>query len=287
MKLSHGFSGALRTFVYFMASGTHYMLEDVDYLRLYGEEPSAIEMIFAIFANVIELSETGKVLNFTEAQERATDYLQAYCDSSYEVSPPFEVWETTLYPMPRQSRSVQMSLEEWKLALEKAILVKLAEIDANRILKILDVGVFPWHALIELSAFYMGDDSDDASEDDVASWPSYNFSHQQEAQWPAVEHLCEAMGIAYSEADETPGSPATVAAMYFQAAADVMQRPAIAEALNMKQLADDFRITVLDPDDSDHDYMPGYPRLANEGVSRIRVHLWAIAPIDQGLLANA
>lgn len=43
MKLSNGFSGALRTFAYFMSSGTHYMLEGVDYLQLYGTEPSAID----------------------------------------------------------------------------------------------------------------------------------------------------------------------------------------------------------------------------------------------------
>ena len=45
------------------------------------------------------------------------------------------------------------------------------------------------------------------------------------------------------------------AAIYFQASADVMKRPAIAEALNSKRLDDDFRITVLDPDDPDTDYM--------------------------------
>ncbi|MDF1745983.1 MAG: hypothetical protein P1V19_19950 [Gimesia sp.] len=100
MKLSNAFSGALRTFSYFMASGTHYMLEDVDYLDLYGEEPSAIEMVFAIFANVLELDENGEVLNFTYAQKRATDYLKSYCDPGYEVSPPYEEWETALYSMP-------------------------------------------------------------------------------------------------------------------------------------------------------------------------------------------
>ncbi len=45
MKVSNDFSGALRSFAYFMASGTHYMLEDVEYLELYGEDPSAIEMV--------------------------------------------------------------------------------------------------------------------------------------------------------------------------------------------------------------------------------------------------
>ncbi|MEM7017303.1 MAG: hypothetical protein AAF512_08180 [Pseudomonadota bacterium] len=100
MKLSHDFSGALRTFAYFMASGTHYMLEDVDYLALYGEEPGAIEMAFAIFANVLELDEQGQVLNFTHAQKRAADYLKCYCIPDYKVVPPYEEWETSLYNPP-------------------------------------------------------------------------------------------------------------------------------------------------------------------------------------------
>lgn len=100
-KLSNEFSGALRTFAYFMASGTHYMLKGVDYLSLYGEEPSAIEQAFAIFANVIELDTDGRVLNFEYAQQRATDYVRSYCDPSYSVSPPFEDWELRLHPMPK------------------------------------------------------------------------------------------------------------------------------------------------------------------------------------------
>lgn len=100
MKLSNDFSGALRTFAYFMASGTHYMLKNVDYLDLYGSEPGAIEQVFAIFANVIELDEDGNVLNFTHAQKRATDYLNSYCDPSFQVSPPFEDWEMELHGPP-------------------------------------------------------------------------------------------------------------------------------------------------------------------------------------------
>jgi hypothetical protein len=100
MKVSNDFSGALRTFAYFMASGTHYMLEDVKYLELYGEDPNAIELAFAIFSNVLEMDNEGKVLNFTYAQRRATDYIKLYCDLSFEVSPPFEAWEQELYGPP-------------------------------------------------------------------------------------------------------------------------------------------------------------------------------------------
>ena len=73
------------------------MLEGVDYLSLYGEEPSAMKQVFAIFANVIELDEEGKVVNYEYAQKRATDYLRAYCDPNFIVTPAYEDWEITLY----------------------------------------------------------------------------------------------------------------------------------------------------------------------------------------------
>ncbi|HEY1789105.1 MAG TPA: hypothetical protein VGJ73_13165 [Verrucomicrobiae bacterium] len=100
MKLSNSFSGALRTFAYFMSSGTHYMLEGVNYLHLYGKEPSAIEQVFAIFANVLELDEKGQVLNAQHAQKRATDYLRSYCDRNFKVDPPYEDWELALHGPP-------------------------------------------------------------------------------------------------------------------------------------------------------------------------------------------
>ena len=100
MRLSTSVSGALRTFAYFMASGTQYTLEGVDYLPLYGTEPSAIEKVFAIYANVLELDAQGRVLNAKYAEKRATDFLRAYCDPSFVVTPPYEDWETMLHDPP-------------------------------------------------------------------------------------------------------------------------------------------------------------------------------------------
>lgn len=97
MRLSNSFSGALRTFAYFMASGSQNTLKGIEYFSLYGEQPSAIERVFAIFANVIELDENGEVLNAKYAEKRATDYLRVYCDPSFEVRPPYEDWEIELH----------------------------------------------------------------------------------------------------------------------------------------------------------------------------------------------
>ncbi|SFO21641.1 hypothetical protein SAMN05428949_4504 [Chitinophaga sp. YR627] len=99
-QLSTSFSGALRTFAYFMASGTHDALKGVDYLPLYGNEPSAIEMAFAIYANVIKLDENGHVLNAKYAERRAAEYLKEYCIPGYKAYPEFEEWETALHAPP-------------------------------------------------------------------------------------------------------------------------------------------------------------------------------------------
>ncbi len=76
------------------------MLEGIDYLDLYGNEPSAIEQVYAIYVNVLELDENGQLLNAKYAEKRATDYLRSYCDPTYEISPPYEGWEVALYEPP-------------------------------------------------------------------------------------------------------------------------------------------------------------------------------------------
>jgi len=97
MKLDNSLSGAIRTFSYFLASGTHEFMKGIEYVSLYGKEPSAIEMVYAIFINVIEIDENGILLNEKYAERRALQYLKDYCDPSYNADPPFEDWEITLY----------------------------------------------------------------------------------------------------------------------------------------------------------------------------------------------
>jgi hypothetical protein len=101
MKVPNGVSGSLRTFAYFMTSGSHYMLKGYDYLSLYGNDPSAIEQAYAIFINVLEYDSAGKVTNAVLAQRRATDYIKSYIDPKYKVVPPFEDWEIALHDPPK------------------------------------------------------------------------------------------------------------------------------------------------------------------------------------------
>jgi hypothetical protein len=102
-RLSSQFSGALRTFAFWIANGSvgNPLLEGVDYTCIF-EEPSALEQAFAIFANVIELDEDGNVLNAKWAERRAAQYIRQYVTGEV-AEPPLEVWEAELHePPPRQ-----------------------------------------------------------------------------------------------------------------------------------------------------------------------------------------
>ena len=102
--MSRGLSGAFRTFSFWMANGTVGMpiLEGVDYRKVLIAEPSLMEQAYAIFANVIEVDETGNPLNAKFAEHRAAQYIRSFCQPGYEVTPAFENWEVALHaPPPR------------------------------------------------------------------------------------------------------------------------------------------------------------------------------------------
>ncbi|WP_411342529.1 hypothetical protein ACE3MZ_12675 [Paenibacillus sp. WLX1005] len=97
-KISHSFSGALRTFSFWIANGTVGLplLNGMDYSCIF-EEPSALEQVYAIFANVIEMDENGVVCNAKHAEMRAAQFIRSYIDEQYKVEPEFENWEVALY----------------------------------------------------------------------------------------------------------------------------------------------------------------------------------------------
>lgn len=99
MKLSHSFSAALRQFSYWIANGTvgYPLLEGMDYISVFIEEPSLLEQTYAVFANNIEMDENGTVLNAKYAEKRAAQYIRSYCDADYNVKPEFEAWEVELF----------------------------------------------------------------------------------------------------------------------------------------------------------------------------------------------
>jgi len=95
--VSHSVSGALRTFSFWIANRTvaQPLLDGVDYSCIF-DEPSALEQTYAIFINVLEFDETGKVLNAKHAERRAAQYILSYVTGA-GVQPPFEDWEVALH----------------------------------------------------------------------------------------------------------------------------------------------------------------------------------------------
>lgn len=108
MKLSRYVCGAVRQFSLLFAKGTigYPLLEWIDYTgEVLKEESSFAEQTFAVFMNNIETDTDGSVLNYKYCEKRAAQYVRKYFDSSYMVEPPFELWETELQPVSRDSYS--------------------------------------------------------------------------------------------------------------------------------------------------------------------------------------
>lgn len=97
-KLSNDIRGVLRTFAFWLANGTvgHPLLDGVDYTCIFNE-PSELEQTMAIFANVIEFDEQGRVLNAKHAEQRAAQFIRSYVDVRYKVQPAFEGWVVELH----------------------------------------------------------------------------------------------------------------------------------------------------------------------------------------------
>jgi hypothetical protein len=103
-RLTHSFSGALRTFSHCVANGTlgQPVLDGTDYSFVPSDEPSALERIYATFANVIEMDDVGNVLNAKYAERRAKQWLRSYIEPAYNVVPIRRPGSTPVQPPPRE-----------------------------------------------------------------------------------------------------------------------------------------------------------------------------------------
>ena len=88
-QLSNGASGAIRRFAGWVARGSvGYPLfeagrpagrpQDEDYRDVLVQEPSAMETLFAVFANDLLLGDAGEPVNEKYAERRAAAYLHQY-----------------------------------------------------------------------------------------------------------------------------------------------------------------------------------------------------------------
>ena len=97
--LSPEVRAACRFFAFVLGNGTLAgdVLGEIDYRRHLVEFGSELEMVLAIFLNVLEVDADGRVVNEAAAQRRAAQWIRQYNDPGYEVTPPWEDWETELH----------------------------------------------------------------------------------------------------------------------------------------------------------------------------------------------
>jgi hypothetical protein len=58
---------------------------------------SLLEMLFAIFGNVLRIDDQQHVTNQAYATRRAAQYLRHELDPLFDITPPFAAWETELF----------------------------------------------------------------------------------------------------------------------------------------------------------------------------------------------
>ncbi len=73
----------------------HPILDGIDYSVIF-EEPSALQIAYAVFCNNLDVDSLGHVTNAKYAERRAAEWIRSYCQPGYVVDPPFEEGECDL-----------------------------------------------------------------------------------------------------------------------------------------------------------------------------------------------
>jgi len=126
-----------------------------------------------------------------------------------------------------------------------AVLVAIAAKSTPAPVRILDIGVFPWHESIELSLLCNGDDAngDDADEGNIADWPLYNCACLQASEWGAAEPICSTLKQEWEKTRNI--------LPILQIVARVMKTVGVQQAIQPLPRTPTFRIQILNPDDPD------------------------------------
>ncbi len=97
-QLPEDVRASYRFFEFFLANGTLCLdlLDGIDYRAELMDYGSALERVMAIFSNVLDVDDEGRVTNAGDTERRAAQYIRQLCDPAYTVLPPFQDWELDL-----------------------------------------------------------------------------------------------------------------------------------------------------------------------------------------------
>lgn len=128
-----------------------------------------------------------------------------------------------------------------KPQIEAALSAKLSEMVPDfqgRVVRRLDVGVFPWHGTLELSVLL----ADDICEErDIASWPNYAVSGLAEGDWPEAVEYCREMQRQWQANTRLTTS-------FLELVSEALWSQDVRASIDGFNKSDDFVVTVLDPD---------------------------------------
>ena len=90
-------STAIRKFSFWLANGTvdYVNMKDISYKDQIMDEPSALEMIYAIFINNLKFDENGQVENAKYAESRSGIFIRQYFNGDHSEN--LDSWEMELY----------------------------------------------------------------------------------------------------------------------------------------------------------------------------------------------
>ncbi len=104
-------------------------------------------------------------------------------------------------------------------------------------IKLIDIGVFPWHQSIEISLLF----SDEIADvEDIASWEHYDFSKMSEGHWNEALTLADEMYHIWEKDCNIPP--------VLNDFATAVNSEKVIRVLKQLKLSDDFSIQILNPD---------------------------------------
>jgi len=107
-------------------------------------------------------------------------------------------------------------------------------------IKLIDIGVFPWHAKVEISFFESGGS---AAIDDVAAWSLYDYANMYEGGWDSGIEVAKDLEREWKKDND-------IFPFLFDFSSAVTSAE-VREVINKYNLESGFGVQILDPDSSD------------------------------------
>ena len=98
-RLPASVRAAVRDFAYALGNGTldsTGLLRGIDYRPDFAKNSTELQLVFAVFTNVLQIDENGLITNAEEATRRAAAVVRHFHQPSFVVKPPLADWEVAL-----------------------------------------------------------------------------------------------------------------------------------------------------------------------------------------------